>query len=260
MPLAPEERLKFFVYIVESPSALDLYNGRHEGTMLRQSLQLSQISAIDHLAVTKEAFKAALLIGLPEAMKLHSALIPIIHISAHGDDNGLQLADGSRIDWHELKVLLQPINKALNGFLLVCMSCCKGYFGVRMAMEIHDEDAPFFALIGNHDSPTWSETSIGFCTLYHLVNKGETVMDAVKCMNAAAGVTSFAGEKAEDTKKNYIEYCSQKQLAEAQATLTAASESAQISPPLAKFTTDITPQTNVVTHTPECLSTEKPSS
>ena len=234
MPVPPEKRVRFFVYIIETPSAVDLYQGRHEGTMLEQSLRLNQIPCAAHLAISSEAFGAAVKIGLPEAMKAFPNLVPIIHISAHGDSKGLVLSDSSRVDWHELKTLLQPVNKALNRSLIVCMSCCEGYSGVQMAITLDQEDYPFFALVGNHKSPTWAETSVAFSTFYHLLNKGHYVTEAVSAMNSAAGVSSFCVERAEDSRKYYIEYCNKHVLQTAQESL-EQSASSEPKPETAKY-------------------------
>lgn len=201
--------------------------------MLERAFELNQLSCVSRLVVTSEAFQAAFKIGLPDAMKRFDGLTPIIHISAHGDEGGLQLSDGSRIKWDELKALLQPINKALNHNLLVCMSCCDGYSGVRMAMTMAEEDFPYYAIIGSTGKPTWAETSIAFCVFYHHVNKGEFVIDAVKVMNAAAGTTEFLVEKAENSRTFFRDYCSKPQLQVAQETLAITSQGSL--PELAKF-------------------------
>lgn len=66
--LPSDKRLKFFVYVIESPSAVDLYHRRSEGDMLRQAINLNQIACALRLAVNLEAFTAAIRIGLYEAM------------------------------------------------------------------------------------------------------------------------------------------------------------------------------------------------
>jgi hypothetical protein len=95
MPVPPANRLRFFVYIIESPSAADLYHRRYEGEMLERSLRLNEVVCESHLAISRDAFEAALEIGLPEAMKKSPDLIPIVHVSAHGDGEGLVLSDNS---------------------------------------------------------------------------------------------------------------------------------------------------------------------
>lgn len=43
MVVPPDKRLKFFVFVIESPSAVDLYHRRTEGEVIRQAVNLNQI-------------------------------------------------------------------------------------------------------------------------------------------------------------------------------------------------------------------------
>ena len=89
MPVPLDQRLKFFVYVVESPSAPDIYHGRSESFLLQQAIALNGIPCIARYAINKEAFYAAIRSGLSEAMAQHPNLLPIIHLSAHGDSHGI---------------------------------------------------------------------------------------------------------------------------------------------------------------------------
>lgn len=205
--LPPEQRLKFFVYIVESPSPVDLYHRRGEGDLLVQAIRLNRIPCIARLAVNLEAFIAALRIGLHEAMQATPDAIPILHISAHGFDNGIQLCSGEIVSWAQLRELLLQINNALSGVLIVCMSTCEGYSGSKMAMVTEAESRhPYFAIIGNCGKPTWPETAVAFTTLYHLIANGRYLTDAVDAMRIASGNQSFFITTAEQSKQGYLEY------------------------------------------------------
>lgn len=211
--LPAENRLNFFVYLIESPSPTDLYHRRNEGEMLQQAIKLNEIGCSYRLAVNLEAFTAALYIGLNEAMEIFKPSMPIIHISAHGSADGIALSSGEFVQWSQLRELLIPINKKLSGALFVCMSSCEGYSGCRMAMDPESKEHPFFAIIGNGAKPTWPETAIGFATLYHLVAKGYTIVDAVAAMCIASGNEYFHATTAEETKQNFIEYINHLQTA-----------------------------------------------
>lgn len=204
--LPNDKRLKFFVYVIESPSAVDLYHRRSEGELLRQAINLNQTACTLRLAVNLEAFTAAIRIGLREAMENFPNTIPILHISAHGFSDGIQLSSGEVILWQNLRELLIPINQALSGSLIVCMSTCEGYSGSRMAMVPESNDHPFWAIIGNNAKPTWPETAVAFATLYHLIANGRYITDSVKAMCIASGNDSFFVTTAEASKQGYIEY------------------------------------------------------
>jgi hypothetical protein len=218
--MPPENRIRFFVFIVESPSAVDLYHRRSEGEIIRQGVALNQVPCLVKTAINLEAFMAALNVGLSEGMKEWPDRLPLLHISAHGDENGIQLSDGHRISWNELRECLKPINKALAGRLLVCMSCCQGYAGIKMAMHPDPEDElPYFALIGCGVDPKWSETSVAFTTFYHHLHLGSHVNGCVQAMQSASGNEHFWIEWATNSRQAYLDYINASQLQTAQQNL-----------------------------------------
>lgn len=206
MTIPPEKRLKFFVYIVESPSAIDLYQGRTEADLLRRAISLNAIKCVTRTVINLEAFVASLRIGLKDEMVANPGQIPILHISAHGFSEGIQLSSKEIINWPAFRELLKPINKALNGALFVCMSTCEGYAGSRMAMVPDEDEYPFFAIVGNGSKPTWSEAAVGFASFYHLIANGHYVTDAVEAMRIASGNNNFFVTTAQEAKQGYLEF------------------------------------------------------
>ena len=206
VPLPVEQRAKFFVFVIESPSAVDLYHRRSEGEIIRQAVELNQIPCIVRTAISLEAFDACLKIGLSDAMKSMPGFVPLLHISAHGNSNGIVLSNGYQISWHELRAHLRPLNEALAGTLIVCMSSCEGYSGTRMAMYPKDPALPYLALVGCATKPIWGETAVGFATLYHQLARGEHIESAVAAMRTASGNDGFIVEHAEVSLKGYVEY------------------------------------------------------
>ncbi len=219
MPLPPDKRIKFFVFVIESPSPVDLYHRRSEAEIIRQAVYLNKIPCIVRTAVNLEAFEASLKIGLAEEMKRYGGLIPILHISAHGYSEGIQLSDNTVIPWANLRQFLAPINTALKNGLLVCLSCCEGYSGTRMAMFIEDKGYPFYAIVANSEKPLWSETAVAYSTFYHLLSKGEFIVDAVNAMRIASGNKTFWVETAEQSRQGYLEYIRKVNVPDAQEQL-----------------------------------------
>jgi hypothetical protein len=197
--------LQFFVYVVESPSAPDIYHDRSEGNIVGRAIHLDLIPCVTRVAINKEAFNASLVIGLQEEMKAHPNLLPIVHISAHGGSSGLLLSSNELITWNHLRDLLLPINAALSGGLLLCMSSCEGFSACRMAMN-ETGDQPFFGVIGNYGTPTWSDTAIAYASFYHLISKGVLIVDAVKAMKAASGDTGWSVMTAKEARTSFIEF------------------------------------------------------
>lgn len=220
-PLPPDQRSLFFVFVIESPSAVDLYHRRSEGEIVRQAVELNGLQCVVKTAISLAAFNACLKVGLSQAMETLPGHIPLLHISAHGDANGIQLSDGYVMSWAELKDHLRPVNQALGGTLVVCMSSCEGYAGIRMAMHLDESDLPYLALVGCGTKPTWGETAVAYATLYHQLWRGEPIGEAVSAMRVASGNESFFVEHAEQSRQGYVAYLESVNPAQAQENLEA---------------------------------------
>lgn len=192
---------KFHVYIIESPSSIDLYHQRFEGNALMETLKLSQISSSYHQTVDLNSFKAAFYVGLAEYFT-GNTLPPIIHISTHGNREGIQLTSKEDVNWTELKKLLLPVNSAVKGGLILSLSSCNGISGSRMSMS--DDKFPFAAIVGNKDKPTWSETNIAYATFYHLFALGKTVEESVNAMKIASGNNNFGFIESQTARQAYL--------------------------------------------------------
>jgi len=199
------ERSGFFVYVVESPSPVDIYHGRSEGGIVAQAVALDGTPSVVRTAINPDAFVAALRIGLPQAMKEYPDKFPLLHLSAHGGPDGIQLSSGDIIEWAQLRTLITPINQSLQGHLILCMSACEGYSACRMAMGLGSDPHPYFAMIGHCGTPTWSDTAISYLVFYHLVAKGTHPVEAVEAMKAASGDAGWIVETAQETKKSFLE-------------------------------------------------------
>ena len=225
MPVPDDKRINFFVFVIESPSAVDLYHRRSEGNLIQQAVNLNQIPCSVVTAINLESFEAALKVGLTESMRTFPDMIPMLHISAHGNQDGIQLSSGESIPWEYLSTLLMPINTALDNNLLICMSCCEGYSGTIMAKELSDEKYPFFAIVANSEKPLWSDTAVAYSTFYHLVAKGEFISDAVNAMRIASGNKTFWLETAVESRQSYIDYIAKLNAEDVQVELDENNES-----------------------------------
>lgn len=184
----PNEYL--FVHIIESPSPANLLSNVSEGGSISDALRLMGIKSQYYLAVNSDAFQMALLRIFEAHAKTSFSSIPIIHISAHGNTKGIRLTSGKLLSWDALEKDLISLNKALRGYLLLCMSSCKGIYAASMICNEKTE-LPFFAIVGNSGEPYWSETVVGFTTIYHLLGKGKNIQEAVEAARIASGNRDF---------------------------------------------------------------------
>ncbi len=99
---------KPFVYIIESPKPDDLLDDHFEGKLLGEALGLAQIPYSYSLSTSKEMFVRCMGPRLfDEILRLRS--LPILHLSMHGDQNGIVLTNGECIEWSELAELVRPL-------------------------------------------------------------------------------------------------------------------------------------------------------
>jgi hypothetical protein len=178
----------FYVHIIESPSADDLLNNVREGFLLTEGLRIAGIKSYFNLVIDEASFLKAIYPNLAIGIKNYGT--PIIHISAHGNKEGVQLSNNFFITWEKLRNILSPINASLNDLLILCISSCDGFCGCTMAMESHDH-YPFFGLVGPTAEISISDTAIAFLTFYYRLFKGTSVQEAVEAMKTASGNTKF---------------------------------------------------------------------
>lgn len=82
---------KFLVYTVESPSPVDIYHDRKETELIEAATRLNDAPFVSKTAVDLTAFEAALILGLEDAIDLSKDRFPILHLSMHGDGEGIAL-------------------------------------------------------------------------------------------------------------------------------------------------------------------------
>lgn len=178
-----------FVYVIESPADTDLLDGRTEGRSLCEALRLANIPHWYSLVTTPKTFEESLGTRLSEALsRLNQP--PILHLSMHGNNEGVALTNGEFLTWENLRRSLTPLTNAMAGGLLICMSSCFGGAGCRMAMH-EEKDYPFWALVGNSQSALWSDAAVAYITFYHLFFKGIAVEQCVERMRVASGDNNF---------------------------------------------------------------------
>jgi hypothetical protein len=201
MPDDTEQR--FFVYGVESPSAGDFYVNRGGAAVLVPALSLAGVVFRSRTVINRDQFLLALRADLVEQARHYPSLVPFVQITAHGDDKGFNLSDGTEITWQELRDVLLPVNRVYDGLLTLCMSSCQGATGVKAAMA--DGELPFLAVIGPLRDVIWSDAVVAYLTFYNLLRKGRTVSEAVDGMNAAIAEKEFMLLHARDGQATWLE-------------------------------------------------------
>lgn len=199
----------FGVYIIESPSGVDFYHGRQEGVALSSMLNLLGIRSQLKIVINSDAANAAMTHGVREYISKNGSAPFILHLSCHGDAQGIAWSNNKVWTWNDLRSYLVNINSILGGDLIVCMSACKGYYACITAMS-DDESAPlpYHGLVGTPGDIPWSKAAVAFATFYNLIRDGVDIREASQRMNLAANLTgeqAFIADFAKETHVNFME-------------------------------------------------------
>ncbi|WP_153007068.1 hypothetical protein [Sphingomonas sanguinis] len=188
------------IYMIESPSAEDLYCARNEGDALARTLALAEIDVIYYLATSDETFNQALTdiaikINALDPNEVQDAM-PYVHISAHGDEDGILLTDGDIIFWESLTRKLSELHELVGPIKLnpplpaevprtnLSLSSCAAFTNYKKYLS---KDSPFLIMMGPTRDIGWCQALIGFTTFYyqHFILR-QPFLRAFRAMNAAA--------------------------------------------------------------------------
>lgn len=192
IPKTGRHAASFFVYVIESPSPGDLFEERSERGLLKEALRLSGVPAVMRMVIDRRSLERALKDDIREVFLRRNAKlqekgkpfeVPIVHISAHGNESGIRLSDGSDVSWTDLGDLLRPFSKLIKGKLILSLSSCQGLAAKVLAREV--ASCPFRAIVGHDGKPNWSDAAVGFTVFYHLLKKGVTAVAAEEAVRAA---------------------------------------------------------------------------
>ena len=195
----------FYVHIVESPSPDELLDGITEGRSLCSFLDIAEIPYSYNLAVDLDHFHMAMTDRVVEDINKFRK-IPILHLSTHGNEQGIQLTDQSRIPWPELADYLLDIHEYIGGGLGVCMSCCGGAHGTQMAEEIQKINIPYQWIAGSFSDIALRDATLAYAILYRGLHRGVDDIDLlVEAIRVASGIADFDIWDGELIQETYLQ-------------------------------------------------------
>ena len=196
----------FYIHIVESPSPDELLDGITEGRVLCEFLDIAEIPYSYNLALDWDQFEIAMTDRVEKAIYTFDK-IPILHLSTHGSEQGIQLTDQSRtndlIPWPELAEYLLDIHEYIGG-LGVCMSCCGGAHGIQMAEVIEKEDIPYQWIAGSFSDIDLRDAALAYTILYRRLHRGvDDICLLIQAIRVASGISDFNIWRSERIQEAY---------------------------------------------------------
>lgn len=140
-----EEVNEFAVCIIQSLGADERQTGQnlYNDVLRLKTIQEEELTVeLTNVATREEFFNA---LSDIEDKIVNEQWHVILHIEAHGGDDGVELSSGDVISWEELMDATRPINIALKNYLIIHLAMCNGAW-ILTCLDPEDR-APFRAII-----------------------------------------------------------------------------------------------------------------
>lgn len=174
---------RFSVLIIESSYPKDFYNRQLDGIAAQGLLNILEIRNQLRMVLNLKYFNEA----------LHEAKrdgFHVIHLSCHGDKDGIALANNCQPTWADFAKLFLESDFAPQA--LVMSSCCGAASGIGDAFAESAKKRPEI-IFGSKDKRTYGEYAVAWALLYHQFLAGgvtkPSAQMALKQISATVGDT-----------------------------------------------------------------------
>jgi len=169
---------------------------RMTGEQLHGWLEQQRPSWSKYISCGSKAEVLAALVTITDRA-IQSKLIPLLHLEAHGDKDGLEGSDGAGgaefLSWKELADPLQQLNLAPSCNLVIFIAACTGFAGIKAFYR--GPRAPAVALVGPVDRIVDGDLLRGTKEFYRrLRDPNPRLIDVVASASSEAGPVGFEVE------------------------------------------------------------------
>lgn len=184
------------VLVIESASPDDFYNDQLDGNATSQLLRLLEIDFEMCIALDERRLSRALKFA-------DSGNFDVIHLSCHGDKDGIQLANRTCIDWEPFAKLFQKCRAHPRA--LVMSACCGASSGIGRAFA----NVPLQPniIFGSTDERYYHDYAVAWAILYRvfLLNgvHRDAAQQALAHINAVVSA-KFKYRRWDDTENKYL--------------------------------------------------------
>ena len=144
------------VFIIESSYPKDFYEQKLDGIAAQGILNILGVENELRFVLDRKHFEKA--IADAKAMNCN-----LIHLSCHGGEDGIALADNYQPSWDKFADLFQGI--AWCPHALVMSSCCGATSGIRKAFQTKPRRPEI--IFGSSDERSYGEYTVAWAILYH---------------------------------------------------------------------------------------------
>lgn len=186
------------VYIIESPTSDEISKGINEGAGLSKAFASSGIDHKLYNVADVSGLRSAIEEITTDVSQIKFRLAAVtIHISMHGNDEGIGLTSGDFVTWKDLAELLRIlfakafIPREVYGIrlcpLTLCFSTCHGLSAERINDYTTEDESLFQYIVGPVEAVTWANAEKAFVEFHrHTLDGKGSSKEAVRIMNTVA--------------------------------------------------------------------------
>lgn len=195
-PLTQNTGMK--VFIIESSYPEDFYGQKLDGIAAQGILNILGIKNQLRFVLDREHFDKAVV----EAKASHCT---VIHLSCHGGEDGIALADNYQPTWDEFAEFFQK--RKWSPEALVMSSCCGATSGIRRAFSAKSQKPGI--IFGSSDERSHGEYTVAWAILYRRFKKDgidkDSAQQALKEIHAVVSA-QFLYRRWSASRKKYLSY------------------------------------------------------
>lgn len=177
------------LHVIDAIDKASLKRLGFEADALRKALEDTSIHIVPHTAND-----VATLIEAINDVRTYRAsyidprhAVPYIHISCHGNKNGLEVGETEEMSWRALSEALLPLLETTDYHLALSLSSCWGYRGGELAYvmsEDYRKRRPYYSLVGPTKKEKIPKLLTTFAEFYRqLLVRNRKLKTAVKLAN-----------------------------------------------------------------------------
>lgn len=177
------------LHVIDAIDKVSLKKWGFEAEVLQRALRDTPIRIVPH-----RANSVATLIEAVNDIRTYRAsyidprhAVPYIHISCHGNKNGLVVGECEQMSWRVLSEALLPLLETTDYHVALSLSSCWGYRGGELAYVMgadYRKRRPYYSLVG----PPKGEEPLALCAAFaefyrQLLSKFRQLKTAIRLAN-----------------------------------------------------------------------------
>jgi len=154
-----KQKKKLSVFLVESMSANDLYNGMLEAEAIAQILRLLGIKTFCRTVIDHKHLSRA----IQESRRREAS---VFHISCHANEVGFDLTADEDLTWNDLS----KISESRLENVVLCLSACEAG-NAATAKAFQTRGAPPSYIVGPETDVGYAQACVAWSVFYHYLSK-----------------------------------------------------------------------------------------